>query len=469
MQGHNWANHQIEREIQGDLDRLIASRQVSLQVAAETPIPLPGSPPKTSNATPPHTRPQSHPYPSQQESRFLRSPPDHWSEPQATGIQDETSRPSLYWPGAIESEGSFEFLQLEKPQGGGLDGLAGRMVYEGAGSPSAKDPFPVDTRQLAQRPSTADDPMFPNSGHRDLAALFSTTSTPLLTPSQSPLRPRTSESHISSREGSGGRVVSAQRAPAPQGVDLQQFHGYHKTPASRPGTSSGMSASKVGGKPRVSRAKSAPPVKLVWKEGVGLVEENAFAQHFAPKKLNWPPPAYNQPVSKETKISLKQEQFARTGSVVTHSTDKRRYPVFVRLANSTETCAHRFPPRPLGNALVTKCLGVSQRLVYSADTTHRHSCSLPLPHLRYTGGEWQLVDLLQKELKPKVKPTSARSDVILNRYEKYTGERARERERASERAGEREREEREREREGETEREREERDGKRFTRRHNGC
>ena len=359
MQGHIWANHQIERQIKGDLDGLIASRQVSLQVAAETPVPLPGSPPKTSNASSPHARPQSRSHSWQPESRFLRPPPGDFSEPQATGIQDETSRPPLYWPGAIESEGSFEFLQLEKPQGSGLDGLAGRMVYEGVGSPTAKDPLPVNARQIPQRPSTADDPMFANPGHRDSSALFSATSTPLLTPSHSPLRPRTSESHISSV--SGVRVASALRAPVPQGVDLQQFNGHQKTPASRPGTSSGTSTSartgnRIGAKLRVSRAKSAPPVKLVWKEGVGLVEENAFAQHFAPKKRNWPPPAYHQPISKETKISMKQEQFARTGSVVTHSTDKRHYPVFARLENSSTTCAHRFPPRPLGNALVTKRL-----------------------------------------------------------------------------------------------------------------
>ena len=153
-------------------------------------------------------------------------------------------------------------------------------------------------------------------------------------------------------------------------------------------------------------------------------------------------------MSKDAKISLKQDQFARTGSVVMRSADKRQYPVFVRLGGSSEACPHRFPPRPLGMPRVLElCLLPSatggeesfRGKSYENEEVMTDTDGSPSMHLGFhqgtmllssrldifigkglthhdAGGEWPLAEQLQTAVKAKVKPTSARSDVILNRF-----------------------------------------------------
>jgi len=228
-------------------------RQVSLQVTTSPLVKNPhvGSPFKTSGTASPSARAQAGTSsPWQPESGV--SPVAHHSSSQQAEGKGEAAH-------GEEADDNFQF-QLEKPASASAEVLAERAVYTGISRVSEPSSIP----KVQERPSTADDLAFARSSYSDTIARISTTSSPALTPAHSPLRPRTTESHLYSQVASGSRHASAQHVLA-----LQQ-------PSSDGDPRSRQLAIWEGHKFRgtvlpVARAKSVPPVNLIWKDGVGLV------------------------------------------------------------------------------------------------------------------------------------------------------------------------------------------------------
>ena len=174
-----------------------------------------------------------------------------------------------------EEDDNFQFRQLEKPASASAEALAERAVYTGI--TRVREPSNISIPKVQERPSTADDLVFARSSDRDAIARISTTSSPALTPAHSPLRPRTTESHLYSEVASGSRHASAQHVLALQQHSSNEDPRSRQLPPSRPGTGFGQGLSIREGQklrgtvPPVARASSAPPVNLIWKDGVGLV------------------------------------------------------------------------------------------------------------------------------------------------------------------------------------------------------
>ena len=174
------------------------------------------SPGKTAGMISPLARAQANTPAWQPESKFVLavndSPSQHADRTGLYGAERNQGHPN--WHQGEVADSSDELLELGKPPS--ADAGAGRVLYTGG----------TRAREVQERPSTAEDLGLARVSSRDAVALISSTSTPVMTPSHSPLRPRTSESHLSSypalqqHGGDGNHSISRSR----------------QVPSSRPGT-----------------------------------------------------------------------------------------------------------------------------------------------------------------------------------------------------------------------------------------
>jgi len=153
-----------------------------------------------------------------------------------------------------------------------------------------------------------------------------------------------------------------------------------------------------------SRSTLPPPTTLEWRDGVGLVDVEAYDKLHTVTPPNWPPPPLPpQTVTKRSMLTSKQQRFRRTGSQMVHSNDKRHYAYFIGRASGNDACAQRFPSRPLGGdwSLVEQvdsaCVCFYSPPLFSPVffwillSSGSDVCAQRFP-LRFLGGDWSLVE-----------------------------------------------------------------------------
>ena len=110
---------------------------------------------------------------------------------------------------------------------------------------------------------------------------------------------------------------------------------------------------------RDKRPTTAPQTLPVfeWKDGVGLVETATYEKLHSDATPDWPPRQEPRVATKRQVVICKQQQLAKTGTIVAHSADRQHYPYFAQVSTleyeqtqraSTPSQVQRFPVRPLG-------------------------------------------------------------------------------------------------------------------------
>jgi hypothetical protein len=267
-QGGRWVSKQLSKEIEGQLGSMMMSNKVSLVVTTLPPSPSQGGDPSPSSPVSlSGSFARSHRQPHGDERHFGGENRGGTFVGADVWVADDSPEGQCYSPDAEfgdqlrrdwqnVSSGDWQDVSLDIPR-------------------THSQPMPCIP---FSRPAT-------RSSSREHLLNWSSTAG---------RRPHTSEGVMLKPEQNGGGLATGLRNV--------------KTPE-KIGTKERARTTSAG----VARAKSTPPPKFEWKEGVGLVEARTYNEGHAAKPPHWPPPPPKMVVSNRSKVMWKQQQLMRTG------------------------------------------------------------------------------------------------------------------------------------------------------------